>query len=132
MKLLTIALVGAGILATACQSSAQDDRKLRNDPTYSTHNYKHANKAATARRWEDNAGVAVQQPQPGDANVANYKRQTPVQQPVGGVTVEHTPSTNVADRNYKMQRPNQTSNAAYYEVARKPSKQPDKTSASGD
>lgn len=30
----------------------QDERgKLRHDPTYSTHYYKHANKAATARKW---------------------------------------------------------------------------------
>ncbi len=112
MKSSIFTLMVLCLLALATNSMAQD--KKRNDHTYSTANYKHANKAATARQWEANKGVAVQQPQPGDANVANYKRQTPVQQPAGGVTVDHTPSTDVAERNYKMQRPAQsaTNNAA--------------------
>ncbi|MGF7214227.1 hypothetical protein GGR92_000367 [Spirosoma lacussanchae] len=131
MKLLHIALVGVALLATAVQSSAQDDRKLRKDPTYSTGNYKHANKAATARSWEKNTGVAVEQPAPTDANLANYKRQVPAQQPVGGVTVEHTPSTDVADRNYKMQRPSTVTNSSGTGIARKSRKNADTTSASG-
>lgn len=132
MKLFTIALATAGLMAFACQSSAQDDSKLRRDPTYSTNNYKHPNKAATARRWEANTGVTVQSPAPGDANLANYKRQVPSQEPAGGITVEHTPSTDVADRNYKMQRPMQSSGSSNSGVARKPQNRPDKTSATGD
>lgn len=119
MKLVLITLLGVGLLAAAGTASAQEDRKLRNDHTYSTHNYKHPNKAAAARRWEQNTGVAVQQPNPGDATLANYKRQVPVQQPVGGITVEHTPSTDVADRNYKIQRPSQTTQPYNANVASK-------------
>ena len=107
-----------GWLALAEQACGQVDRgKLRHDPTYSTHNYKHANKAATARQWEANSGVAVQPPKPGETNLANYKRQVPNQAPVAGITVSHTPSTNVADRNYKMQRPNQATGAVRSGVA---------------
>lgn len=132
MNVFTIILVGVGLLSFSCQSFAQDDRKLRKDPTYSTSNYKHPNKAAAARRWEANSGVAVQQPAPGDANVANYKRQAPTRQPVGGITVDHTPSTDVADRNYKMQRPMPSTSPSNTGVARKSTNRPDKTSASGD
>lgn len=105
MKTIQTYLIALVFLAVASQVSGQDNRsKLRKDPTYSTHNYKHPNKAAAARQWEAPAGVAVQQPQSGNTNLANYKRQVPNQAPVGGVTVDHTPSTEVADRNYKIQR----------------------------
>jgi hypothetical protein len=105
MKTIHTYLIALGFLALASQVSGQDNQsKLRKDPTYSTHNYKHPNKAATARQWESKAGVAVQQPQAGNENLANYKRQVPNQAPTGGVTVDHTPSTDVADRNYKIQR----------------------------
>lgn len=114
MKTIGIYLIVLYWLALAEQACGQDNRtKLRNDPTYSTHNYKHANKAATARKWEANAGVAVVPPiaseslRPGPTNQANYKRQVPNQAPVGGVTVWHIPSNDVADRNYKIQRPGQ-------------------------
>jgi hypothetical protein len=107
MKTAIKILTGLSLLAVAEQACSQDDKKLRNDPTYSTGNYKHPNKAAAARRWEQKTEVAVQQPTPGDARLADYKKQVPNQQPAGGVTVEHTPSTDVADRNYKIQRVNQ-------------------------
>ena len=74
---------------------------------YSTHNYKHPGMAADAHRWENKKGLAVKAPQPGDAQLANYKNQVPTAQPVGGITVAHTPSTNLADRNYKIQRINE-------------------------
>lgn len=107
MKTAIKFLAGLSLLAIAEQAPAQDEKKLRNDPTYSTANYKHANKAATARRWERKAEVAVQQPTATDTRLADYKKQVPNQEPAGGITVEHTPSTDVADRNYKIQRVNQ-------------------------
>ena len=135
MKTISLYLVLLSLLALTEQACGQDDqRKLRNDPTYSTHNYKHANKAATARKWEGNSGVVVKQPadQLGQSSVANYKRQVPNQTPVGGVTVGHTPSTDVADRNYKIQRPSQSSGSATSGVATKRKDRADKGTAIGD
>ena len=85
-------------------ASGQDDRKLRNDPTYSTHNYKHPNKAATARQWKKQSGVVVQVPKPSQGPLANYKHPVPGALPQGGVVVPHTPEMDVAVRNYKDQR----------------------------
>lgn len=106
MKLLTFLLIGIGLLAISGQTYAQDDglRKPLNNPMYSTHNYKHPNLAAAARRWESKEGMAVKKPTPGNARLANYKNQMPLAEPVGGITIEHTPSANLADRNYKIQR----------------------------
>lgn len=105
MKSLTTLLIGLSLLACNAPTKAQDDQKLRKDPTYSTHNYKHPNKAATARRWDSNEGVTVQTPSPQDAQLANYKRQVTGQQPVGGVTTPHVMNDELANRNYKMQKP---------------------------
>ena len=133
MKTISTYLLMVAWLALADQACGQDDRrKLRNDPTYSTHNYKHANKAAAARKWEGNSGVAVEQPAPGQANLANYKRQAPNQVPVGGVTVSHTPSTDVADRNYKRQRPGQSTGLPGSGVAAGKKDRPDKGTTTGD
>ncbi|GAB3512755.1 hypothetical protein GCM10027341_53890 [Spirosoma knui] len=102
-----IALIFAslGVFAMSRPAYAQDDTKLRNDPTYSTHNYKHPNKSAVARGWESKQGVTVGRPMPSQEPLANYKRQVPGQPTGNGIVVNHTPSTDVADRNYKMQRP---------------------------
>lgn len=85
-------------------ASAQDDRKQQNDHTYSTHNYKHANKAAAARQWENKSGIQI--PAPGFSNgmVANYKHQLPTAVQPGRLVVPHTPEMDVAVRNYKIQR----------------------------
>jgi hypothetical protein len=133
MKSIQSYIIALGLLALASQVSGQDNQsKLRNDPTYSTHNYKHPNKAATARQWESRSGVVVEQPQSGNLNLANYKRQVPNQNPVGGVTVDHTPSMDVADRNYKIQRPTRSSDATRSDVANKKKKRSDDSSAVGD
>ncbi|GAB3643477.1 hypothetical protein [Spirosoma arcticum] len=122
-----------GWLVLAGQACGQDDRnKSRNDPTYSTHNYKHANKAAAARKWQGNSGVVVKQPTSGETDLANYKRQVPNQAPVGGVTVGHTPSTDVADRNYKMQRPIQSTTSSGTGVASRKRNRVDKGATVGD
>ncbi|QJW90093.1 hypothetical protein HNV11_12265 [Spirosoma taeanense] len=128
MKTVLSLLTGLCLLALSGQ--AQDDRKLRNDPTYSTHNYKHPNKAAAARRWEASEGVSVRQPAPGDARLADYKKQVPFQQPSGGVTVDHTPVQDVTVRNYKIQRPFQA--ASPDTITRKKTIRPDKSTGIGD
>ncbi|MFD2572014.1 hypothetical protein ACFSUS_15325 [Spirosoma soli] len=95
--------------------SAQDDQKIRKDHTYSTHNYKHPNKAAAARQWEDKRGVAVRTPGFNTGPLANYKHPVPGAVPAGGVVVSHTPETDVTWRNYKIQRvslPKSTSSSA--------------------
>lgn len=109
MILQTILLTGVCFLGMIYEACSQDDRtgKMRkplNNPMYSTHNYKHPHMAAAARSWEAKKGVAVKPAKLSDAQLANYKKQMPMAQPVGGITVGHTPSTNVADRNYKIQR----------------------------
>ena len=106
MKSFTFLLAGAFMVALTSNTFAQDvgQSKPLNNPMYSTHNYKHPNMAAAARRSESKSGIAVQQPAPTDARLANYKNQMPNRQPAGGVTVDHTPSASLADRNYKIQR----------------------------
>lgn len=108
-RIVLIAALCGLSLGTA---SAQDDRKVRNDHTYSTHNYKHANKAATARQWENKPGASVRAPGLNTGPLANYKHPVPGAAPVGGVVMPHTPETDVTLRNYKIQRvsvPNSTS-----------------------
>lgn len=99
-------LIVAIISLTTLTASAQDDRKLRNDHTYSTHNYKHPNKVATARKWAGQTGIEVTAPASVTGRVANYKQPVPGQVPRGGLTVPHTPLEDVAERNYKIQRVN--------------------------
>ena len=101
MNTLLILLTGLSLLAFSNQTMAQSRAIPQNDPGYSTGNYKHANKAAAARRWEGKTGVSVQTPAPQNAQVANYKNQLPNQQPAGGVTVPHLPNEELANRNYK-------------------------------
>ena len=103
----------------------------RNNPMYSTHNYKHPNKAAAARRWERGRGLTVRPPTPAQTDLANYKRPMPNQPPVGGITVNHTPSTNLASRNYKIQVPVSAPESPTDKVAKKQKRQDD-TTAIGD
>lgn len=125
MKSIAFLLVGVSILAASGQAFSQDDgqRKPLNNPMYSTGNYKHPNMAAAASRWENKKGVAVKTTTPTDGQLANYKRQVPFTQPIGGITVGHVPSNNLADRNYKIQRisepQNQAANDYYVSKQRK-------------
>ena len=106
MKSVVFLLTGISLLALSGQAFSQDDgaRKPLNNPMYSTHNYKHPNMAAAARRQENKTGVRVQQPGATDPRLANYKNQMPNQPPTGGIQIDHTPSASLADRNYKVQR----------------------------
>ncbi|GAB3944401.1 hypothetical protein GCM10028805_11870 [Spirosoma harenae] len=99
-KYLAIAILST---LTIFNASAQDDSKLRRDVTYSTHNYKHANKAATARQWDSKKGVTVNAPTLNQGPAISYKHQAP-SPAVGGVVATHTPEMDVAVRNYKIQR----------------------------
>ena len=100
-----LALVGQG-----CGSG--NGNKPRHDLGYSTGNYKHANKADSAQKWQGKGGVPVKRPTAGGKNLSTYKRQIPNQAPVGGITVAHTMlKTDSAGRNYKMQRPSQSTSS---------------------
>lgn len=95
----TTILTAAALLLAGSLALAQN-AKVQNDHTYSTHNYKHANKAAEARRWEQKGTTTVTPPAALPA-VANYKRSVPGQQPAGGVTISTNGPASVASRNYK-------------------------------
>lgn len=101
IQLLTI----AAFATLSLSAHAQTEPTWRNDPTYSVHNYKHANKAAAVKRRAPEPGIPVNLPKPGAAHFANYKMSVTNQVPVGGVVLPHTPGTNLAERNYKMPRP---------------------------
>lgn len=93
-------------LLTALTVSGQDQAALCNDPMYSTNNYKHPNKAAAAARWANKEGIQVAAPGYDPQRVANYKQPRSGVSPTMGIAVPHTPSTSLADRNYKFQRVN--------------------------
>ena len=109
MKTLLISLGFFALIGQACAQSeyTTSQPKPLNNPLYSTHNYKHPNAAAAARRWENKEGVSVKALTPAETQLANYKSQMPIAQPVGTITVTHTPSVSLADRNYKIQRGSQ-------------------------
>ncbi|MBO0931283.1 hypothetical protein [Fibrella aquatilis] len=122
MKRTLNVLAGFGLLIVSLSAVAQGNTheeasKLRNDPTYSTRNYKHPNKATTAQRWEGATGVEVRPPYAPANRVSSYKNQAPNQIPSGGVTVDHAPNERVANRNYKAQQQKPSESAA--EIARK-------------
>ncbi|MBD2755096.1 hypothetical protein [Spirosoma validum] len=114
--IFTLGIIGLTVLT----ASAQDDRKLRNDVTYSTHNYKHANKAATAKRWTTDKSLEVTPPSTAVNQLANYKHQMPGLTPVGGVVLPHTLQTDVASRNYKIQRVSEPVPESTQEISAKP------------
>lgn len=99
-----LALICIGCLLWPCLAQAQD-AKLRRDATYSTHNYKHPNKAAQARKWEQPATVDVNAP----ARVANYKQpMSATEQPQEeGIVLRANRDQLDMDRNYKNQHPSQ-------------------------
>jgi hypothetical protein len=100
MKMIMTTCIG--LLAVALAISATAQNKLKNDPTYSTANYKHPNKAAAARQWEPEAGIEFRRRKRKPQNIATYREQ----QRLGGfgdaaITIPATPS--FANRNYKQQ-----------------------------
>ncbi len=105
MKTLIHLLATAAFSTLSLPTDAQNDPNWRNDPTYSTHNYKHANKVAAVKRRALEPGVTVNFPKPGATRFANYKMPLLEQAPAGGVVLPHTPGADLAERNYKMSRP---------------------------
>ncbi|GAB3336417.1 hypothetical protein GCM10027299_46440 [Larkinella ripae] len=100
MKTITITCLGLLAIALAIPATAQN--KLKSDPTYSTANYKHPNKAAAAREWEPENGIEFRRRKSKPQNIATYREQ----QRRGGIgdpaiAVPATPS--MANRNYKQQ-----------------------------
>ena len=132
MNSITTLLLSFGILACCLPAKAQPQQ----DHTYSTHNYKHPNKAAEARRWEGKKGVLVETParmMQRDNRPASYKNQLPGQQAVGGVTVAHTMNEDLTGRNYKMPKPVISPNREIPVVRKRTKKQTDSTdTAIGD
>ncbi len=109
MKTAPLLIVFLSLLAGVTGVYAQSRRDVQsvkplNNPLYSSHNYKHPQAAAAARSWENKSAVGVSSPVATETQLANYKHQMPNRKPVGGIVVPHTPSTNLADRNYKIQR----------------------------
>ncbi|MCY7352178.1 MAG: hypothetical protein LH606_16185 [Cytophagaceae bacterium] len=97
------------LLASGFTAQAQQN-ELKNDRGYSPNNYKHANKAAEARRWEENQRLTVAVPSYSSErignDVANYKR--PGGRPyrnTGVVRFRHrmtdTTAPMLSQRNYK-------------------------------
>lgn len=86
-----------------CVGQAQPEKVWR-DVTYSTHNYKHPNKAATARKWRSQTGVEVAAP----ASVAsrNYKQPAITSDgPQGSIVLKANREQLDMNRNYKDQHP---------------------------
>ena len=109
--------LGAVFLSTAF---AQQETKLQNDPTYSTRNYKHPNKAAAAKAWESEITLGRQERR--QVRMGDYKRSANTEQ--GSTRLTFTPRRNrntnpemVAGYNYKNPRP---------QVANKESRKPAK------
>ena len=75
--------------------------KLKKDVTYSPNNYKHANKAALAQRWEQKRGVTVTNPNHNTPD--DYKQQQIGTSHGGGITVL-IQSSAIPEQNYKTQQ----------------------------
>ncbi len=116
MNRTLLLLTGLAISAFIGYAIFEQPNKHRHDPTYSTHNYKHPNKAAQARRWEQSPALTVQAGDPRQA--ANYKQQRAGAAPQGGIVVPDQPAATIADRHYKTQNWMQAEPKP--EVARKP------------
>ncbi|KAA9347869.1 hypothetical protein [Larkinella humicola] len=91
-----------GLLAIALAMPATSQDKVKRDPTYSTANYKHPNKAKAAREWEPESGITFRIRKRQPQNIASYREQ----QRRGGlgdpaIAIPAKPS--MANRNYKQQ-----------------------------
>ncbi len=98
MKMSSVLI--AILLLTGSVAMAQKSSPVRNDHTYSTHNYKHPNKATEARQWEQKGAITVTPPTELPA-LANYKQSVPGRNSAGGVTISTNGPASIASRNYK-------------------------------
>ncbi|OIN57442.1 hypothetical protein [Arsenicibacter rosenii] len=78
------------------------DAKLKRDVTYSTHNYKHPNKAQVARKWEQSPTVRTSDFDERQVVNGDYKKPATVitQQPTPQIAFEVKPDREI-NRNYK-------------------------------
>ncbi len=78
------------------------DAKLKRDVTYSTHNYKHPNKAQVARKWEQSPGVRTSDLTERQVVTGDYKKPATIvtQQPTPQLAFEVKPEREI-NRNYK-------------------------------
>jgi hypothetical protein len=106
MKVAMQTLAGLLAVALAIPATAQDTRSRsveQSDPTYSTRNYKHPNKAAAAQQWEPEASIEFRQrkrrfPQ----SIASYREeQRRGGMPNSAIAVPASPT--LVNRNYKQQ-----------------------------
>lgn len=99
-------------LALGIAAQAQTPSKLKNDPGYSPDNYKHANKAAEARTWDENQNLTVTVPTLETARISrdagNYKRPGTRRNQETGIVrmrareVDREANPSLSERNYKV------------------------------
>jgi hypothetical protein len=118
------------MLGLAMGIAAQAQDKLKSDPGYSPHNYKHANKAAEASKWPENRGLSLTVPTYDAARISpdanNYKRPGGlphretgiVRFRAGEIDTETNPSR--SPRNYKAQHRVLPNNRALADVPAAP------------
>ena len=102
MKTVWKTCLGLLAIALAIPATSQDNDKLKRDPTYSTGNYKHSNKAKAAREWEPESGITFRIRKRQPQNIASYREQ----QRRGGIgdpAIAIPAKPSMANRNYKHQ-----------------------------
>ncbi|QIP14093.1 hypothetical protein G8759_16445 [Spirosoma aureum] len=103
MKTVGITLWGVFGLLWVSPAFSQNRAELYNDLTYSTRNYKQANKAIEAQRVEATIGANVPAASSTDRILADYKPQIHANYASGSITVDYKSEGNTGDWNYKTQ-----------------------------
>lgn len=118
-----IAFFLAGFVFATYSAQGQDD-KLKRDATYSTHNYKHANKAAEAARWANQAGTVAVTPFVAGAGQAgtSYKQPVPGVSAQASLSVPGSGPASLASRNYKISPVQQRQSANGTALTQQPAK----------
>lgn len=117
-------VVGA-VVTTASLAQTEPEAKLRNDPTYSIRNYKHPNKATTARGWESEIVLGRQARERRQVRMGDYKRTANVEpgRSTWVIAPRRNRATNpelVSGYNYKNPRPSKRADTREARKATKP------------
>jgi hypothetical protein len=104
MKTVVTTLWGVFGLLLVAPAFSQNRAGLYNDLTYSTHNYKQANKAIEAQRVEATISTNVPAASSADRILADYKPQIHSNYASGSITVDYKSPGNTGDWNYKTQQ----------------------------
>ncbi|GAB3899306.1 hypothetical protein GCM10028803_20230 [Larkinella knui] len=91
-----------GLLAVALTMPGIAQDKVKNDPTYSTANYKHPNKATSARQWEPESGIEFRIRRRQPQTIAAYREQQR-RGGFGDAAISIPAKPTLANRNYKQQ-----------------------------